>query len=185
MIDGISYLAFSPPSEDGRDGGAARRLDDKARSGTFLARLLRRHEPLLELGALEAAGRVRARHYLGLRTVPISSIRGSEGRITDFDAAFRPLNSSTAARWQSVATARYRDLPLPPVELILAGGVYYVRDGHHRVSVAAALGEQYIEANVTTWVLGGPQVLDKPAHNRHVAARPVGDLGEAMPFVGK
>jgi hypothetical protein len=41
--------------------------------------------------------------------------------------------------------------PLPPVELIQVGSVYFVRDGHHRISVARAMGQQEIEAVVTVW----------------------------------
>jgi hypothetical protein len=40
---------------------------------------------------------------------------------------------------------------MPPVELIRVGDVYFVRDGHHRVSVARALGQAYIDAEVTVW----------------------------------
>ena len=41
-----------------------------------------------------------------------------------------------------------RGLCLPPVELLAVGDEFFVRDGHHRISVAHALGEQYIEATV-------------------------------------
>jgi hypothetical protein len=37
------------------------------------------------------------------------------------------------------------------VDLIKVGDVYAVRDGHHRISVARALGEAYIDARVTAW----------------------------------
>ncbi len=37
---------------------------------------------------------------------------------------------------------------LPPVELIQIGHEHFVRDGHHRISVARALGEYDIEAEV-------------------------------------
>jgi len=29
--------------------------------------------------------------------------------------------------------------------------MYFVRDGHHRISVARALGQAYIDAEVTVW----------------------------------
>ena len=38
---------------------------------------------------------------------------------------------------------------LPPVDLIKVGEIYFVRDGHHRVSVAWALGHTDIDAYVT------------------------------------
>ena len=37
---------------------------------------------------------------------------------------------------------------LPSVELIQVGEVYYVSDGHHRVSVARALKYDFIDAVV-------------------------------------
>jgi hypothetical protein len=40
---------------------------------------------------------------------------------------------------------------LPPVELVQVGETYFVRDGHHRVSVARAMGEGFVEAEVTVW----------------------------------
>jgi len=42
---------------------------------------------------------------------------------------------------------------MPAVELIKVGEVYAVRDGHHRISVARALGEDFIDARVTAWEL--------------------------------
>ena len=47
--------------------------------------------------------------------------------------------------------ARLNDIPLPPVDLIKVGENYFVRDGHHRISVAHALGQEFIEAEVTEW----------------------------------
>jgi ParB-like chromosome segregation protein Spo0J len=38
-----------------------------------------------------------------------------------------------------------------PVELIQVGGTDYIVDGHHRVSVARALGYDYINAEITVW----------------------------------
>jgi hypothetical protein len=40
---------------------------------------------------------------------------------------------------------------LPPVDLIELGDVYFVNDGHHRISVAKMLGQREIEAQVTVW----------------------------------
>jgi hypothetical protein len=38
---------------------------------------------------------------------------------------------------------------MPPVDLLRIGEIYFVRDGHHRVSVARALGHTDIDAYVT------------------------------------
>lgn len=86
----------------------------------------------------------------GLHTVALSNITGSESRTGDFDRDFNPLSDSLKERWVSVMAARLNGTPMPPVELLKAGDEYYVRDGHHRISVAHALGEGFIEAQVTS-----------------------------------
>lgn len=88
---------------------------------------------------------------LGIQTVPIRRIGGSEGRCNDFDRFFRPLQDNTRERWLSVWRAFVNGFPLPPVELVRVGENYFVRDGHHRISVAAALGQLEIEAHVVEW----------------------------------
>ena len=90
-------------------------------------------------------------HYLGTCTVPLSQIHGSETKTHDFDRSFHPLNTRTMHRWMSVARARMEGTPLPAVDLIKVGDTYFVRDGHHRISVAHAFGEQFIEAEVIEW----------------------------------
>jgi hypothetical protein len=102
----------------------------------------------------------------GIRTVPISKIRGSEGRSEDFDREFHPLRLHNQGRWLSVATARQRGVVLPPVELIQIGDIYFVRDGHHRISVAKAFGQEEIEAEVTVWETDCLPNAYKPATSR-------------------
>ncbi len=110
---------------------------------------------LLDLETVEKESRVEARHYAGIQTVQLDQIRGSEGRTRDFDAGFAPLQNHNRERWTSVYKARQYGLGLAPVELIQVGDIYFVRDGHHRISVAYALGEQAIEAEVTVWDVKG------------------------------
>jgi hypothetical protein len=101
--------------------------------------------------ALRTLPSVRGGHSAGRKLVPLNSIRGTEGRPGDFDDQFCPLSDQTRQRWQSVAAALDAGLVLPPVQLIQVGAEYYVRDGHHRVSVTRALGQDTIEAEVTVW----------------------------------
>lgn len=89
--------------------------------------------------------------YQGLMAVPIAEIVGSEGRAIDFDADFAPLGEHTRDRWVRVAIGRCFGASLPPVQLIRTADGYYVSDGHHRISVARALGEDFIEAEVVSW----------------------------------
>ena len=113
---------------------------------------------LLDLTTVAATCAIGDRRAAGMQTVSIRQIRGSEGRRDDFDVAFGPLRAHTEARWVSVARAHLRGIGLPAVELIQVGTVYFVRDGHHRISVAAALGQQEIDAVVTVWRVAEPVI---------------------------
>jgi hypothetical protein len=97
--------------------------------------------------------RFQSSHSAGLQEVAIDRIRGSEGREHDFDNRFYPISDRTRQRWLSVAKAYYQGIGLPPVVLIQVGETYFVRDGHHRVSVAQAFGQGTVVAEVTVWKL--------------------------------
>lgn len=86
-----------------------------------------------------------------VRAVPLARIVGSEDRTRDFDRGFAPLQEHTRTRWLNVATAWALGQALPAVELIQIGDDYYVRDGHHRISVASAFGQSAIDAQVLVW----------------------------------
>jgi hypothetical protein len=131
------------------------------RAGQIWSKLRGQSCRLLDLNSFAATCAIGGRRAAGIQTVPICQIRGSEGRCGDFDVAFRPLKAHTEERWVSVARAYMRGLSLPPVELIQIGAVYFVRDGHHRISAAAALGQQEIDAVVTVWQVAAP-VLQEP-----------------------
>lgn len=86
---------------------------------------------------------------IGLTVVPLSKICGSvSGRAKDFDSSFRPLNRQTEGRWVNIAKARRLGKRLPPVQLLQIGNKYFIEDGHHRISVCAAFGDQLIDATV-------------------------------------
>lgn len=86
--------------------------------------------------------------YRGMRTVPLAQIAGSLNRYHEFDSAFLPKNDGNAARWQSVDRAFYQEVSLPPIVLYKVGEVYFVVDGHHRVSVAREQNAEFIDAEV-------------------------------------
>jgi len=86
--------------------------------------------------------------YMGNRTVPINLIVGSEGRYHDFNKYFLPRKEHMRHRWSKVDEAHIRDIILPPILLYEIGGVYFVRDGNHRVSVAKLQGVEFIDAEV-------------------------------------
>ncbi|MEW6153677.1 MAG: chromosome partitioning protein ParB [Actinomycetota bacterium] len=95
-----------------------------------------------------ALGRVGQRD-LGHQTVDITTIVGTVDRAKGFDRQFRPTNLHTRQRWERLAAASRRGVALPAVDLYRVGLLHFVRDGHHRVSVARALGQNTIDAVVT------------------------------------
>lgn len=86
--------------------------------------------------------------YLGMQVIPVSLIVGSEGRYKDFDNHFFPKSAHLKNRWSSIDRAHLSDVILPPIVLYEIGGLYFVRDGNHRVSVARAKGVENIDAEV-------------------------------------
>ena len=86
--------------------------------------------------------------YRGVQTVRVEQIAGSLNRYHQFDRAFLPTQGDTSARWENVNRAFYRDISLPPVVLYKVGDVYFVVDGHHRVSVAREQKQEFIDAEV-------------------------------------
>jgi len=127
----------------------------KSRLTRLWSLLTRREHRLLDLATIEATCQVHDRYYRGMQTVLIKQIIGSEGRSADFDAQFYPCQSHSRERWIGVATAWNLGLNLSPIKLVGVEDRYFVVDGHHRVSVARALGQEYIEAEVTTWQVSG------------------------------
>ena len=88
--------------------------------------------------------------YLGMQVVPINLIAGSEGRYYDFDNHFFPKNIHLKTRWERIDEAHLTDVILPPIKLYEIGGLYFVRDGNHRVSVARSKGVECIDAEVVS-----------------------------------
>ncbi len=97
---------------------------------------------------VEALGRTGDRR-IGLKTIPLESIVGSVDRADEFDRDFRPRSARVRARWQRINEAQRRGQGMPPIEAMRVGGLHFVVDGHHRVSVARHLGHDVIEAYVT------------------------------------
>jgi hypothetical protein len=85
----------------------------------------------------------------GLTTIPLDSILGTVGRTQDFDRSFRPTSGRPRRRWERIAGAQRRGESMPPISVYRIGELHFVRDGHHRVSVARARGDTVIDAYVT------------------------------------
>ncbi len=97
---------------------------------------------------VDALGRV-SESYVGLQAVALDAIVGSVDRTREFDRSFRPVSPRLRSRWERIAAAQRRGESLPPISVYKIGDLYFVRDGHHRVSVARSLGRPDIDAYVT------------------------------------
>jgi len=84
-----------------------------------------------------------------LREIELDRIVGSVGRCTDFTRSFLPRQDSDADRWARTDVKMTDLVGLPPIEVFELGGVYFVQEGHHRVSVARVTGATHIQAYVT------------------------------------
>lgn len=83
--------------------------------------------------------------------VPTAAIVGSEARAQDFDADFALVNRSLRPRHRTVLDGVRAGPLTTPVELVRLGDLYFVRDGHHRVSAARSLGIDRLPANVVRY----------------------------------
>ena len=132
------------------------RARNRGRWGQLWSALIGRPCRLLTLDEVRATGAICDNRNVGVRSVPLGQIRGTESRDGDFDRDFNPLRDHNQGRWQRIAAARQLGKALPPVDLVQVEELYFVRDGHHRISVAQALGQQDIEAKVVVWQVSGP-----------------------------
>jgi hypothetical protein len=129
---------------------------DRERRRRVLARIAQRlrFEPddishMLPFDEVVAALGATSRVDLGEQVIPLDSIVGTvDRRPAEFDRSFRP-SPSTRSRWERIAEARKRGETMPAIDVFRIGDLHFVRDGHHRVSVARALGDKDINARVT------------------------------------
>jgi hypothetical protein len=128
----------------------------RARRQATLARLVARLRGLpddigtvLPYAEVVAALGFVSEHSVGVEVVALEAIVGTVDRGREFDRSFRPTSARVRSRWEHIAAAMRRGEPMPPVDLLRIGEIYFVRDGHHRVSVARALGLSEIDARVT------------------------------------
>ena len=132
-------------------GGTGFEWLDADRRYQRIARQRRRaHDPPLEYLADDSGWAATAqRRRLGVQAIALDSVVGTSDRhkAEAFDGGFRPPEFSRG-RWTLLYLAAQRGTTLPPIAVYRVGGEHYVRDGHHRVSVAKALGADVIDADV-------------------------------------
>jgi hypothetical protein len=143
------------PRDTGLPSADAQFDFSRARRRRALARLsarLRRVDDVDHILPFEevarALGRVGERR-LGLQLIPLDSIIGTVDRSREFDRSFRPTSPRVRERWQRINLAQRKGEAMPPIDVYRIGELHFVKDGHHRVSVARALGHRDINAYVT------------------------------------
>jgi hypothetical protein len=143
------------PPDTGLPSADAQSDFSRARRRRALARLaarLRRTDDVNHILPFEevvsALGRTGERR-LGEQTIPLDSIVGTVDRSREFDRAFRPTTPRVRDRWERINLAQRTGKALPPIDVYRIGDMHFVKDGHHRVSVARALGHRDINAYVT------------------------------------
>jgi hypothetical protein len=137
------------PSADAQyDFGRARRRRALARLSARLRRADDVHHILPFEEVARALGRIGERR-LGQQLIPLDSIVGTVDRSREFDRDFRPTSPRVRERWQRINLAQRKGEAMPPIDVYRIGELHFVKDGHHRVSVARALGHKDINAYVT------------------------------------
>jgi HSP20 family molecular chaperone IbpA len=128
----------------------------RARRRQVLGRIVNRlrREPddvnlVLPFDEVIAALGLRGERAVGLRTIPLSQVVGTLDSRHDFDRRFRPTSGKLRERWERLALAQRRGESIPPIDVYRIGELYFVKDGHHRVSIAIATRQKTIEAYVT------------------------------------
>ena len=121
-------------------------LRTNARRAVFWAKLMGKTTSLA-IFPDESPEKSPNRTFTGTVDIPAEKIIGTMNRHSDFDHKFRPLNKHLLERWVNVHFALERE-GWPPIVVHKVGEKYYVEDGHHRVSVARALGMTFISAKV-------------------------------------
>jgi len=121
-------------------------LRSRAVRDTLWARLLGRHISLARFpeGTFQMGPN---RKFTGDKDIPVKEIIGTLYRHSDFDSQFRPLKKNLRERWINIYLLQEKE-GWPPILVHKVGNHYYVEDGHHRVSVARALGIAFIQARV-------------------------------------
>jgi hypothetical protein len=167
------HLDTGVPSVDAEDDfGRARRRYVLDRLGSWLrgdpgqASLLRFDDVVSALG-------FRSQYYLGLRTIRLDTVVGTVDKARGFDREFRPASDRDRQRWEQLDVAERDGAVIPPIEVYRVGDLHFVRDGHHRVSVALAAGQEMIDADVTEVLTQRPAT----ALSRHSDLRSIQIMG--------
>ncbi len=144
------------PAETGFPRSDVENDFQRARRRQVLARLAQRllREPddinlIMPFDEVIAALGMKGERSLGLQIIRLDTVVGTAESRRDFDRRFRPTSGRVRERWERLALAQRRGEPIPPIDVYRVGEMHFVKDGHHRVSIALATGQTTIDAYVT------------------------------------
>ena len=139
----------NPAADAADDFNRARRQHVVARLASRLRGAPADVDVILPFDEVVVALGQRGLRDLGLRMVDLDTVVGTVDRTRDFDRSFRPITNRPRQRFERLAAAIRRGEPIDPIDVYRVGEAHFVRDGHHRVAVARAIGIPSLEAHVT------------------------------------
>jgi hypothetical protein len=129
------------------------RFEDAWRRGQmnrFWKRLTGKQKMLLPFASIHSGLLHPSGFNQGIQEIPIKKIQGSLAQAPEFDRDFRPLHKNQRQRWANVWVLHMQK-GWKPILVHKIDGIYFVEDGHHRISVARNLGLETIEASVIAY----------------------------------
>ena len=146
---------------------AAHHWEERPGARVRRVRRMGRH-PLPYLYAVHPEARRASPRELGVKTIDVDQIEGTAvGGVTQRGGDFLPLKAFRSqnwqGRWQRILAGLDRLAILPPIDVVLSGGRYWVLDGHNRVAAARYAGQVGIDANVVELVQPNAQPSERPA----------------------
>ncbi|MFH1743844.1 MAG: DUF4032 domain-containing protein [bacterium] len=163
-----SYLTRDSSDLTARD---FRRARFRSFFNSVVSFLRGRSASLLSYQQVRSSLRVSSECYSGIQSVSLDHIVGSVGRYRDFDSLFMPRKDAIEGRWRHVDDAYYSQIDLPPVKLHKIGGLYFVIDGNHRVSVAREQGAEFIDAEIIECKINVPLQPGEDPHTHIMRAQ--------------
>lgn len=107
------------------------------------------------------------RRWRGASTIPVAAIVGTAAmaagtRRTDFMPTAGHAPAGWQLRWERLTDASWNQTALPPITVLKADDGYWVLDGHNRVALARAMGQEWIDAEVTEVYLPSSHASTRP-----------------------
>jgi len=142
----MSHLGYARVAAIDRFEDAWRR----AQLNHFWGKLTNRPKGLLPFAIIHSALFYPSGVHQGIREIPVGRIQGSLAQAPEFDRDFCPLYKNQRERWTNVWVLHVKK-GWEPVVVHQIDGLFFVEDGHHRISVARNLGLETIEARVIAY----------------------------------